>query len=122
MHWHKKTNQLMTCSADRGIIVWKEGEGKQLLPQLVMIKELKANLDAQWNHRGDKICVGASSGHVYVGGYDDNVNFWVLQSQTGSKPMHKASVMSVCFDPLAGHVVASASADGKVTITSCYDE
>ena len=122
MHWHKKTGQLMTCSTDRGIIVWKEGEGKQLLPQLVIIKELKSNLDAQWNHRGDKICVGSSSGHVYVGSYNQEVNFWVTPSQTGDKPMHRASVISVCFDPGSGHVVASASADGKVIITSCFDE
>jgi actin related protein 2/3 complex, subunit 1A/1B len=24
MHWHPKTNKLMTCSTDRGIIVWNE--------------------------------------------------------------------------------------------------
>lgn len=35
--------------------------------------------------------------------------------------MHKASVTSVAFDPLAGHVVASGSADGKVIITSCFN-
>ena len=66
--------------------------------------------------------MGASSGHVYVGSYNQEVNFWVTPSQTGDKPMHKASVMSVCFDPNSGHVVASASADGKVIISSCFDE
>lgn len=88
----------------------------------MIIKELKSNLDAQWNHRGDKICVGASSGHVFVGGYNPEVQFWVAPSQTGDKPMHKASVISVAFDPGSGHVVASASADGKVIISSCFDE
>jgi WD40 repeat protein len=66
--------------------------------------------------------VGSSSGHVYVGSYNPEVHFWVTPSQTGDKPMHKASVTSVAFDPLAGHVVASGSADGKVIITSCFDE
>ena len=46
MHWHKKTNQLMTCSTDRGLIIWKESEEGELLPQLCIIKELKSNLDA----------------------------------------------------------------------------
>jgi hypothetical protein len=46
MHWHEKTGQLMTCSTDRGIIIWKEDANGKLLPQLVIIKELKANLDA----------------------------------------------------------------------------
>ena len=46
MHWHEKTNQLMTCSTDRGIIIWKEGPDGKLMPTLVIVKELKANLDA----------------------------------------------------------------------------
>lgn len=121
MHWHEKTGQLMTCSTDRGIIIWKEGGDGLLLPQLVIIKELKSNLDAQWNFRGDKICVGASSGHVYVGKYNPDVNFWVAPSTTGEKPLHRGSVNVVRFDPGSGHVVASASVDGKVTISSCFD-
>jgi WD40 repeat protein len=111
----------MTCSTDRGIIIWNTNAEKQLMPQLVIIKELKSNLDAQWNHRGDKLCVGASSGHVYIGALNKDVGFWVAPAQT-DKPLHKASVVAVRFDPGSGHVVASASADGSVIITSCYDE
>lgn len=80
MHWHTGTGMLMTCSTDRGIIIWNEGIEKKLMPQLVIIKELKSNLDAQWNHRGDKICVGASSGHVYVGAFNVVAGFWVTPS------------------------------------------
>lgn len=69
--------------------------------------------------------MGASSGHVFVGSYNNEVNFWVAISLTGdpafSKPLHKASVMSVRFDPGSSRVVASASADGIVQITSCYN-
>lgn len=88
----------------------------------MIIKELKANLDAQWNYRGDKICVGSSSGHVYVGKFNPDVSFWVTPSVTGDKPHHKGSVNGVRFDPGSGHVVASASVDGKVYITSCFDK
>jgi len=71
LDWHPKTGLLLSCSADRGIIVWKEDEEtKQYMPQLCQIKELKANLDAVWNFRGDKFAVGAASGQVYVGAWD----------------------------------------------------
>lgn len=50
------------------------------MPQLCAIKELKANLDASWNYRGDKFCVGAASGHVFVGLFDENNGFWIAPS------------------------------------------
>ena len=94
-------------------------------PTLCSVKELKANLDAAWNKKGDKFCVGASSGHVFVGKFNQSLGFWVALSQTEEpplgKPLHKASVCSVRFDPGAGRVVASASADGTVFVTSAYD-
>jgi hypothetical protein len=46
MHWHPTTGLLLTCSTDRGIIVWNQGSKGDLMPQLVNIKELKSNLDA----------------------------------------------------------------------------
>ena len=117
---------LLSCSADRGIIVWSwSNETNKYIPTLCAVKELKANLDASWNKRGDKFCVGASSGHVFVGKYNPDLGFWVALSQTEEpplgKPLHKASVLSVKFDPGSGRAVASASADGTVIITSAYE-
>ena len=81
MHWHPETGFLLTCSTDRGIIIWKPtGDDQKLMPQLCVIKELKSNLDAMWNYRGDKFCVGSSSGHVYVGSFNVDANFWVAPS------------------------------------------
>ena len=95
------------------------------MPNLCAVKELKSNLFASWNARGDKFCVGGSSGHVFVGSYNVELNFWVAQSQTEEpplgKPLHKASVNTVRFDPGSGRVVASASCDGSVIITSSYN-
>ena len=94
-----------------------------MVPQLCQIKELKANLDATWNHRGDKFCVGASSGHVFTGTYDEALGFWIALAQDDEKPLHEASVVAVRFDPLTSRVVASGSADGTVIIsTSFYPE
>lgn len=96
------------------------------MPNLCAVKELKSNLTSSWNTRGDKFCIGGSSGHVFVGSYNDALNFWVALSQTEEpplgKPLHKASVLCVRFDPGSGRVVASASADGSVVLTSAYNE
>ena len=96
------------------------------MPNLCAIKELKSNLSASWNNAGDKFCVGGSSGHVFVGVFNPDLNFWVALSQTEEpplgKPLHKASVTQVRFDPGSGRVVASASADGTVVVTSAYKE
>ena len=128
LEWHPVTNQLLSASTDRGIIVWAHNaeQNNRLMPNLCAVKELKSNLMASWNTRGDKFCVGGSSGHVFVGSYNNQLNFWVALSQTEEpplgKPLHKASVMSVRFDPGSGRVVASASCDGQVVITSAYKE
>ncbi len=96
------------------------------MPNLCAVKELKSNLSASWNYRGDKFCVGGSSGHVFIGSFNRDLNFWVALSQTEEpplgKPLHKASVVCVRFDPGSGRVVASASADGTVVVTSAYKE
>ena len=84
-------------------------------------QEKMANLDGVWNTKGDKYAVAASSGNVYVGRYHADNNFWVAHAVT-KKSLHKASVVCVRFDPQSGRVVASASLDGSVTITSAYLE
>lgn len=120
LEWHAETNQLLSCSTDRGIIVWNYNPEGKLMPQLCIIKEPKANLDASWNHRGDKFCVGTASGQVFTGMYNQENSFWVATALS-DKPMHKDSVLCVRFDPLSGNVVASASADGVVYVTTCFD-
>jgi len=116
------TGLLLSCSSDRGIIVWKEdATTKKMMPQLCSIRELKSNNDACWNMRGDKFCVGSASGHVYSGYYNNEVNLWIATSLTENKPLHDSPVTSVKFDPLSGRVVASSSTDGTVVVSSTYD-
>ena len=123
MDWNVKTGLLLSASTDRGVIVWQDSADiKGMKPQLAVIKETKSNVDASWNHLGNKFCVGASSGNVFVGMFDDVQNFWVATPISGKKALHSASVVSVRFDPLSGRAVASASVDGKCYITSCYTE
>ena len=86
-----------------------------------MVKEMKSNLDCNWNHRGDKFCIGSGSGNVYLGTFFAENNFWVAHPLK-KKALHKSSVVCVRFDPLSGRVIASASLDGTVQITSAYKE
>lgn len=59
-----------------------------------------------------------------MGSYFADQNFWVAHSisKSSSKPIHKASVVSSCFDPLSSRVVISSSLDGTVQITTCYNK
>lgn len=118
LDWHHETDQLLSSSTDRGVIIWVPGKDQSFTPQMGMIKESKANLDAVWNTKGDQFVVGSSSGFVYIGEYSAANNFWVAHP-ISKKPTHKASVVCVRFEPQSGRVVASASLDGTVQITSC---
>ena len=71
----------MSSSTDRGVIVWGENKDVNgLKPQLAVVKETKANIDAAWNYKGDKFCVGAASGHVFIGSFSEANNFWIAQT------------------------------------------
>ena len=125
LDWHPTTNLLLSASTDRAVIVWEQGTGvdaNTFTPQMGVINEKKANLDAAWNTKGDKFCVGSSSGIVYVGTFSPQANFWVAYGTKKEKPIHKASVICTRFDPQSGRVVASCSLDGTIQITSCYKE
>jgi WD40 repeat protein len=68
LDWNPVSKLLLSSSVDRGVIVWEESkEINGLKPQLAVVKETKANIDAAWNFKGDKFCVGAASGHVFIG-------------------------------------------------------
>lgn len=72
---------LLSSSTDRGVLVWSyDKQFNGLRPTMAVVKETKANIDASWNHRGDKFCVGAASGHVFIGQFSTANNFWIGQT------------------------------------------
>jgi hypothetical protein len=96
-----------------------------------VVKEPKENIDASWNHKGNKFSVAANSGNVFIGYLNIAQNFWqglpiskhlliVNQITASSKPRHKSSVINVKFDQLSLRVVTSASANGTCYFTSSY--
>ena len=52
------------------------------------VKETKANIDAAWNYRGDKFCVGAASGQVFIGIFSQANNFWIGQTLSKSPNLY----------------------------------
>ena len=112
MDWHPVTSKLVSCSMDRAAIVWERDSKGEMLPQMCVTKEKMANLDVNWNYRGDKYSIGTASGYVYQSTYNAKFGFWVCRDE--KRPRHKASVISVKYDPTSGNVVASASLDGTV--------
>ena len=85
-----------------------------------MIKEKIANLDSAWNLRGDKFCIGSSSGFLYIGFYNPINNYWIAYPVNEEEPSHKASVTCCRFDTLSSRVIVSGSLDGTVQINSVY--
>jgi len=79
LSWHPETDLLLSCSADRAAIVWKANEDGKREPRMVIVKEKKSNLDAQWNRYGDKFVIGSSSGFVYQCTYNEQQKFWVAE-------------------------------------------
>jgi actin related protein 2/3 complex subunit 1A/1B len=121
LDWHPTTDKLLSCSIDRGAIVWTAGADDKLIPGLCMIKESKANTACQWNHRGDKFAVATASGNLFVGTYNADQGFWAALNLSGKKPHHKSSVLSCTFEPLSGRAIVSTSADNFVYLSTCFD-
>lgn len=123
LDWHPTTHLLLSCSSDRGAIVWSyDASTNNLQNGLVIIEEPKANLACEWNHRGDKFVVATASGNLFIGSYNHDQGFWGSKNLGGKKPHHKSTVLSCSFEKLSGRVVASTSADCNVYITTCFDE
>ena len=80
---------LLSSSTDRGVIVWKDSKDG-LLPTLANVKETKANIDAVWNHKGNKFAVATASGNVFIGVYSEENAFW-LGSQIGMTIYYKTA-------------------------------
>jgi hypothetical protein len=72
----------LTASVDHNIIIWKEDDNiKGLKPQYVIINEPKSIIDAAWNTNGNKFCVGTTSGNVFIGISNEDLNgFWISES------------------------------------------
>jgi hypothetical protein len=80
LDWHPITDRLLSVSTDRGALIWKfDPSLKTYRPNLAVVKETKANIDGNWNTRGDKFCIGSASGNVFIATYSEANDFWIGQ-------------------------------------------
>eukprot|EP01016_Furgasonia_blochmanni_P034591 TRINITY_DN3756_c0_g1_i1.p1 TRINITY_DN3756_c0_g1~~TRINITY_DN3756_c0_g1_i1.p1 ORF type:complete len:271 (-),score=44.27 TRINITY_DN3756_c0_g1_i1:427-1239(-) len=119
--WSKK-NQILTCSYDRNIFVWKLDEkAKKWRPELVLIKQRRAVLCGCWDPSGNKFVAGTGTHQVFVGCYESKYEWWQALPAIDTKkfPGFKSSVLCVAFHP-SGRVIAAGSSDNTVKIITAY--
>ena len=113
--WHGDTNRILSASHDRNAYVW-EFNGSRWIPNLVILKNRRAILDAVWSQSGNKIALGTGGKKVVIGRYNADLAAW--STKLLSK-VHTSAVTCVRFHP-SGLNVASGGTDGVCNVTSCY--
>ena len=115
--WHGATDRLLSASHDRNAYVW-EFNGTRWIPNLIIIKNRRAILDATWSQSGTKIALGTGGKKVAIGRFNPDIAAW--STKLLSK-VHTSAVTCVRFHPSELYV-ASGGTDGVCNITSCYLE
>jgi actin related protein 2/3 complex subunit 1A/1B len=115
--WHGETNRILSASHDRNAYVW-EFNGTRWIPNLVILKNRRAILDATWSRPGTKIALGTGGKKVVIGRYNPDLSAW--STKLLSK-VHTSAVTCLRFHP-SGLYVASGGTDGICNVTSCYLE
>lgn len=114
LDWHPETNQILSCSHDKTVYVWKYEDNKWVSSNVVATTKL-GYLTCKWNKRGDKFCTGTSAKHLFVGYFNTESNWWIVLNIKG----HKSSVCCCAIDPTSLFVL-SGSLDLRVYVASCY--
>lgn len=114
LDWHPETNNILSCSYDKTMYVWKN-TGENWETQNIVATTKLGFLTCKWNKRGDKFCAGTSAKHLFIGYFDSQNNWWATQNIKG----HKASVTCCDIDSSSLFVI-SGSADKYVYVSSCY--
>ena len=113
--WHGATNRILSASHDRNAYVW-EFSGQRWVPNLVVLKNRRAILDAAWSPQGVKIAMGTGGKKVVIGRFNPDLAAW--STKLLSK-VHTSAVTCVRFHP-SGLYIASGGTDGVCNVTSCY--
>nr|WAQ15584.1 ARPC1B [Halisarca dujardinii] len=118
--WAPKSNQLVTCGADRNAYVWtfdpKEGAKGSWKPSLVILRINRAATCVKWSPLENKFAVGCGDRCISICYFDVDNDWWV--SKHIKKPI-KSTVLSIDWHP-NNYLVACGSADFKARVFSGY--
>ena len=116
LDWNETTNKIISCGHDKNVIVYSFESSNKWTPALVIVSNLdRAALCARWNKSGTIFGVGSGNKRIFLGYYEPSNKWWT----SVTFKVHKSSVVAIAFHPTE-HLIASASTDKKIIISSCY--
>lgn len=116
LDWSHATDQLVSCSHDRGAFVWNyDAQYRKWKPTLVVLRISRAAINVKWSPNGQKFAVTSGAKSVAVCTYQAAENWWV--SKIIKK--HKSTVTDLDWHP-NGQLIATASTDLKCRVFSAY--
>lgn len=115
--WAAKTNQIVTCSADRNAYVWTKVQNKWQ-HTLVLLLIDRAAICVKWSPLEDRFAVGSGSKVLSICSFEKECNWW------GSKKIKKPIKSTVtCLDWHPNNVlIACGSSDFRVRVYSAYSK
>lgn len=113
--WAPRTNQLVTCGADRNAYVWTF-QNNQWKPMLVILRINRAATCVKWSPEENKFAVGSGARLISVCYFEKENDWWV--SKHIKKPL-RSTVTSLDWHP-NNILLACGSTDFKARVFSAY--
>lgn len=114
--WATKSNQIVSCGADRNAYVWKQDDSGTWKPVLVLIRINRGAITVRWSPEENKFAVGSAARVISICYYDEENNWWI--SKHIKKPI-RSSVLSLSWHP-NNILIAAGTSDFKCRIFSTY--
>ncbi|CBY19895.1 unnamed protein product [Oikopleura dioica] len=114
--WAPKSNQIVSCGADRNAYVWKknnEGVWKQVM---VLIRVQRGAITVKWSPQENKFAIGTAARLISICYYEAVNNWWVCKHI--KKPI-RSSVLSLSWHP-NNILLAAGTSDFKCRVFSTY--
>jgi len=114
--WGARTNQIVTCGADRNVYVWRQDEASVWKPVLVLIRINRGAITVKWSPKENKFAVGSAARFISVCYFDADNNWWITKHI--KKPI-RSSVLSLSWHP-NNILIAAGTSDFKCRVFSTY--
>lgn len=114
--WAPKSNQIVSCGADRNAYVWKqnsEGVWKQVM---VLIRVQRGAITVKWSPEENKFAIGTAARLISICYYEKSNDWWVCKHI--KKPI-RSSILSLSWHP-NNVLLASGTSDFKCRVFSTY--